>query len=86
MEKAMEVLQWYTVRFQIEVYDRTLKSGCKVEDRQLGNAERIEGCLAIDMVVGWRIVRLTKLGPEVPEVSCRVYFLKKRSGRRWWRL
>ena len=74
LEKALEVLQWYTVRFQIEVYHRTLKSGCKVEDRQLGNAERIEACLAIDMVVAWRIVRLTKLGREVPEVSCRVYF------------
>lgn len=74
LEKALEVVRWYTVRFQIEVYHRTLKSGCKIEDRQLGNADRIEGCLAVDMVVAWRIVRLTKLGREVPEVPCTVFF------------
>ena len=74
LEKALEVLGWYTVRFQIEAYHRTLKSGCKIEQRQLGNAQRLEACLAIDLVVAWRIVRLTKLGREVPEVPCTVYF------------
>jgi len=72
--RALEALEWYTQRFQIEVFHRTLKSGCKIEDRQLGNADRIEGCLAIDMVVAWRIVHLTKLGREVPEVPCTVFF------------
>jgi hypothetical protein len=74
LAQALEVIGYYTERFQIEVFHRTLKSGCKIEERQLGNAERIEGCLAIDMVVGWRIVHLTKLGREVPEVPCTVFF------------
>jgi len=74
LAQALEVIEWYTQRFQIEVFHRTLKSGCKIEERQLGNAERIEGCLAIDMVVAWRIVHLTKLGREVPEVPCTVFF------------
>jgi hypothetical protein len=68
LEQAVEKLRWYALRFQIEVYHRTLKSGCKVEERQLGQAERIEACLGIDMVVAWRIAQLTKLGREVPEV------------------
>lgn len=72
--QALEVIEHYTQRFQIEVFHRTLKSGCKIEERQLGNAERIEGCLAIDMVVAWRIVHLTKLGREVPDVPCTVFF------------
>jgi hypothetical protein len=74
LDQALEVVRWYTLRFQIEVYHRTLKSGCKIEDRQLGNAQRLEGCLAIDMVVAWRIVHLTKLGREVPEVPCTIFF------------
>ncbi len=74
LEQALEKLQWYALRFQIEVYHRTLKSGCKIEDRQLGHAERIEACLGIDLVVAWRIAHLTKLGREVPEVPCTVYF------------
>ena len=61
-EEACERLRWYTLRWGIEVYHRTLKSGCQVEKRQLGNADSIEACLAIDMVVAWRIFHLTKLG------------------------
>lgn len=71
---ALEKIQWYALRFQIEVYHRVLKSGCKIEQRQLGNAERIEACLAIDLVVAWRIAHLTKLGREVPDLPCTVYF------------
>jgi hypothetical protein len=73
-EQAVEKLAWYTVRWGIEVYHRTLKSGCKIEERQLGTAERIETCLAIDMVVAWRIVYLTRLGRDTPDVPCTVYF------------
>ena len=73
-EQALERLQWYTRRWGIEVYHRTLKSGCKIEERQLGHADRIEACLAIDMVVAWRILHLTKLGREVPDVPCSVFF------------
>jgi hypothetical protein len=73
-DEAIEKLAWYTIRWGIEVYRRTLKSGCKVEERQLGHAERIETCLAIDMVVAWRIFHLAKLGRETPEVPCTVFF------------
>ncbi len=71
---ACEKLRWYTLRWGIEVYHRTLKSGCRIEQRQLGTAERIEACLAIDLVVAWRIFHLTKLGREVPDVPCSAYF------------
>jgi hypothetical protein len=73
-EGACEKLQWYTWRWGIEVYHRTLKSGCKIEQRQLGAADRIEACLAIDLVVAWRIFHLAKLGREIPDVPCTVYF------------
>ncbi len=73
-EQAVEKLRWYCIRWGIEIYHRTLKSGCKIEQRQLGNADRIESCLAIDMVVAWRIYHLTKLGREVPDVPCTVFF------------
>jgi hypothetical protein len=73
-EEATERLCWYALRWLIEVYHRTLKSGCKIEERQLGHADRIEACLAIDMVVAWRIFHLTKLGRETPDVPCTVFF------------
>jgi hypothetical protein len=73
-EEAVEKLEWYCGRWGIEVYHRTLKSGCKIERRQLGAADRIEACLGIDMVVAWRIYHLTKLGRETPDVPCTVFF------------
>jgi hypothetical protein len=73
-EQAVEKVAWYAVRWGIEIYHRTLKSGCKIEERQLGHANRIESCLAIDMVVAWRIFHLTKLGRETPDVPCTVFF------------
>jgi hypothetical protein len=73
-EQACEKVAWYTQRWGIEVFHRTLKSGCRVEDRQLGEGERLQACLAIDMVIAWRIHHMTKLGREVPELPADVYF------------
>ena len=74
LEDAVERLTWYARRWGIEVWHRTLKSGCRIEKRQLGDSDRIEACLAIDLVVAWRIYYLTKLGREVPQAPCTVYF------------
>jgi hypothetical protein len=71
---AIEKIDWYRLRWSIEVYHRTLKSGCKIEERQLGSADRIETCLAIDLIVAWRIFHLAKLGREIPDVPCSVFF------------
>lgn len=71
---ACEKLHWYTFRWGIEVYHRTLKSGCQIERRQLGAADRIEACLALDLVVAWRIFHLAKSGRETPDVPCTIYF------------
>jgi len=73
-EQACEKVAWYTQRWGIEVFHRTLKSGCRVEDRQLGQGERLQACLAIDMVIAWRIHHMTKLGREVPDLPADVYF------------
>ena len=44
------------------------------EARQLGNDHRLEACLAIDMVVAWRLLPLTKLGREIPDAPKPVFF------------
>jgi hypothetical protein len=71
---AVEKLRWYAGRWGIEVFHRVLKSGCQIETRQLAGADRLETCLAIDLVVAWRIYHLTKLGRETPTIPCTVFF------------
>ena len=73
-EDAFERLNWYARRWGIEVYHRILKSGCRVEARQLEQAHRLLNCLAIDLLVAWRIYHLTALGEQTPEVPCTIYF------------
>lgn len=73
-DEAFQKVQWYTRRWGIELYHRTLKSGCRIKDRQLGSADRLETALAVDMVVAWRIYHMTMLGREVPDASASVFF------------
>jgi hypothetical protein len=72
-EQACEKVEWYSIRWGIEVFHRTLKSGCKVEERQLRDAEKIKRCLVIDLVIAWRIYYLTIQGRKTPDVSCDVF-------------
>lgn len=74
VEDAFERVRWYCLRWGIEVFHRTLKSGCRIEDRQLGTARRLQNCLAIDMVVAWRVYHLTMLGRELPNHPCSAFF------------
>ena len=69
-EQAGQRLSWYCRRWGIEVYHRTLKSGCRIEDRRLEDADSLEACLAIDLVVGWRVYWLTQIGREKPDTPC----------------
>jgi len=73
-EQACEKIDWYVQRWMIEVYHRTLKSGCRIEHRQLATVRRLENCLAIDMMVAARIMHLTWLGRTCPDVPCTIYF------------
>lgn len=76
-EDACERVDWYAQRFKIEVFHRILKSGCRVEDRRLESYESLKRCLAIDMVVAWRLYYLTMLGRETPDMGCDFFFMNR---------
>jgi len=69
-EQACQRLRWYSRRWGIEVYHRTIKSGCRIEDRRLEDADSLEACLAIDLVIAWRVHWLTWVGREKPDTPC----------------
>jgi hypothetical protein len=69
-EDACDRLRWYARRWGIEVYHRTIKSGCRIEDRRLDDAQSIQACLAIDLVVAWRVYWFTMVGREKPDTPC----------------
>jgi hypothetical protein len=62
------------MRWQIEIYFRTLKSGCRVEERYFERYTRLENCFAIYAIIAWRIMYLCRLSEDCPEMSCEVIF------------
>jgi hypothetical protein len=59
--QALERLEWYSCRWGIEVWHKVLKSGCRIEARQLETAERLQRCLTLYAVIAWRILYATLL-------------------------
>jgi hypothetical protein len=67
-------LRWYTLRWRIEDWHRVLKSGCSIDDLAHETAERLRRAIAINLVIGWRIMLMTLLGRETPELPAEVLF------------
>lgn len=56
------------------MYFRILKSGCRIEKLQHAEKQRFDPCLALYMIIAWRILYLTVLSRECPEVNCELIF------------
>jgi len=69
-EQAQEVIGWYCCRWQIEVFHKVLKSGCRVEDCRLQTADRLHSFVALMSVIAWRLHWLTYLNRCQPELPC----------------
>jgi hypothetical protein len=73
-EDAVQCLRWYCLRWRIEDFHRVLKSGCGVEQIAHETADRIRRAIAINLVIAWRIMLMTLLGRETPELPPEVMF------------
>jgi hypothetical protein len=69
-QDALQRLAWYACRWGIEVWHKVLKSGCRIEARQLETAERLKRCLTLYAVIAWRVLYATMVSRSVPDVSC----------------
>jgi hypothetical protein len=73
-EDAVERLRWYALRWRIEDWHRVLKTGCRVERLAFETAERLKRAVAINLVIAWRIMLMTLLGRESPDLPAEVLF------------
>jgi hypothetical protein len=65
--QASRQLKWYAKRWNIEVFHKTLKSGCRTEDRQLGTHEGLVRMLMVDAIVAWRLMAVTYAARHQPD-------------------
>ena len=74
VEDILRVIDYYAARWSIEVFFRTLKTGCRVEEIQLEKMHRVKNCLAFYKIIAWRVLYLTYLNRECPSLPCTTVF------------
>lgn len=65
--EAWRVVEYYEQRWLIEEYHKALKTGCRVQDRQLKTAGRLEAMVGVMSVVAVRLLQLKSLARTAPD-------------------
>ncbi|MGH7592518.1 MAG: IS4 family transposase [Gemmatimonadales bacterium] len=73
-EEACEKVQWYGRRWGIEIWHKVLKSGCKVEDCLLEEAERLKRYLTLFSIIGVRLMHVAYLARAQPDLPASEVF------------
>lgn len=74
IENVRQVIQYYSVRWMVEIFFRVLKSGCRAEERLFEYMDRLLTCLAVYVIVAWRTLYVCRLGRSCPDISCEAVF------------
>jgi len=74
LEAARRVIAFYLRRWDIEVFHRVLKTGCRVEQIQLKEERAVRNSLTLYTVIAWCLLYLTHLGRQCPDLPCSVVF------------
>jgi hypothetical protein len=74
IDQVRLVVQYYCARWMVEVFFRTLKSGCRVEARRFEHLDRLLPCLSVYLIVTWRTLYVCRLGRGFPEINCEAVF------------
>ena len=74
LEDAIELIDWYRARWEVEIFFHIVKNGCRVEALQLSSFARLERALVLFMVVAWRIAHLMRTGRTCPDLDASLFF------------
>lgn len=73
-EQVAKAVQYYCVRWMIEVIFQVLKSNCRIESRRFENIDRLLACLAVYLIVAWRTLDVFRSGRSGPDINCEAVF------------
>lgn len=69
-KEAVKVIEYYLCRWEIEIFNKILKSGCKIEEKQLQTGDRLKVLIALFLIIAWRVQYLMMIGRTCPNMSC----------------
>jgi len=64
---AIKKLDWYALRWKIEMFHKILKSGCKAEESKLRTAQRLTNLISVFCILSWRVFWMTMLNRSAPD-------------------
>jgi len=73
-EQVRTIVEYYCVRWFIEIFFRTLKQGCRIERRRFEDINRVLPCAAIYLIVAWRTLFMCRMGRSCPDMDCEALF------------
>lgn len=74
VDQVRTVVQFYCVRWMIEILFRVLKSGCRVEERRFEHIDRLLACMAVYLIIAWRTLYVCRLARACPQIDCQAIF------------
>ncbi len=78
--QALEVIKFYKMRWMVEVYFKTLKTGCNIESCRLEEAIKLENYMALLSIIAWRILWMTFINRVNPNVHTALRWLASLGG------
>ena len=70
LNDAILCVKRYSQRWKIETFHYTLKSGCKIEELQISNVQKLTKLVALYSIIAIHIMHLTYLARTTPDESC----------------
>ena len=74
LEMVRLIVEYYCVRWSIEIFFRTLKSGCRIERRRFEHIDRVLPCIGLYLIVAWRTMYVCRMGRACPDLDCEAIF------------
>jgi len=70
LQGAKDILNYYKMRWNIETYFKTLKTGCGIEKCRLGEGSRLVKYIGLMSVLAWRLFWMTYVSRQNPNLPC----------------
>ncbi len=84
-KSALQVMQYYKMRWTIELYFKTLKTGCNIESCRMNEARKLMSYIGLQSIFAWRLLWMTFLNRNIPEASCEIALTENEWKTLWFK-
>lgn len=86
LQDAKNILNYYKMRWNVELYFKTLKTGCTIEDCRLGEGGKLIKYISLMSVVAWRLYWMVNISRHNPKINCECVLMESEWKAAWWLL